>query len=205
MAIKNLTVTQCKNAQPGQHLIRLKDGAVKGFHLQVTPAGTKSWALAYTSPETGKRRFYALAGYAEDKRQEKATKGAYLTLASARLKATTVRSQVDSDIDPIEQDKRDAEEARQADIEATTGTTQELFELYIKNLELDGKQRSAAQIRHALIDGSYKDCQSITSVSLSLHLISREASPDSSQLRNFRLEALRMQARLPYVCTASAC
>lgn len=161
MAISNLTGTQCKNARPGKHLIRLKDGVVKGFHLQVTPKGTKSWALAFTSPITKKRRFYPLGSYVEKKAQET---DSCLTLASARIKAGQVRSLIDGGVDPIEKDKEDAEQARQAAIEASTGTTRQLFELYIENLEKDGKQRSADQIRMALIDGKKKDCESILSM-----------------------------------------
>jgi len=157
MAIPNLTSKAIEAAKPGKFVVRLRDGAVPGFHLLITPADSRSWSLAYTSPETGKRRFYPLGSYAKDK--DAATDNC-LTLKAARKRATEVRSLIDDEgIDPIEQDKRDAERARQATIEAETGTTKQLFELYIQNLEMDGKNRSALQIRNAILEKQgERDC-----------------------------------------------
>ena len=143
MATRNLTDKDIKRAKPAASVTRLRDGNVKGLHLTITPAGSKSWAVAFTSPENRKRRYYQLGGLADTK--EQATDGC-LTLAGARAKACDVRSLIDNDgLDPIEQDARDEEAARQAEIDADTGTVEQLFKLYRQDMQLDGK-RSADQI-----------------------------------------------------------
>jgi integrase len=159
MATSNLTDKFIKAAKPGKHVIRLRDAKVPGFHLTITPNNKKSWALAYTSPETGKRRFYLLGSYTDDKEAET---DHCLTLAKARQKAMLVRSLVDDEgVDPIEAEKRlKAETAADEAI----GTTRQLLDLYIEDLELDGK-RSAKQIKYAFFNGGRDDddtnCKSI--------------------------------------------
>ena len=41
MAIANLTQKTLEAAKPGEHVIRLRDGNVKGFHLVIHPNGTR--------------------------------------------------------------------------------------------------------------------------------------------------------------------
>ena len=43
MAIKKLTQKSLEAAKPGSHVIRLRDGNVKGFHLVIHPNGTSSF------------------------------------------------------------------------------------------------------------------------------------------------------------------
>lgn len=138
MAIRNLTAKDVERAKPGATFTRLRDGNVRGLHLAITPAGTKTWALSYTSPETGRRRYYQLGGLADSKEEETENQ---LTLAGARAKARTVRDLIENEgIDPIEQDRRDDEAARQAEIDAGTGTVEQLFKLYRDDLNGQGKQ-----------------------------------------------------------------
>ena len=138
MAASNLTDKAVKAAKPDKHVTRLRDASVPGFHLTISPKGNKSWALAYTSPENGKRRFYSLGSYAESKDAETEN---CLTLAKARRKATPVRSMVDNEgIDPIEEEKR--QEAARVSREA--GSFGALLDLYQTMLEEAGRASAGA-------------------------------------------------------------
>jgi len=145
MAAKNLTAKAVQAAKPGAHVVRLRDGAVKGFHLVIQPNGTRSWALSYTSPTTGKRRNTMIGPGS-------------LSLSDARDAARVVREQIRSKIDPIEQKARDKalEKARQE-----AATVEDLLDHYIRlqlkdprGLRGEGKKkrgkRSSDSIRSAL-------------------------------------------------------
>lgn len=72
----------------GKHSALLSVGGVPGLHLQITPAGGRSWILRTT---VGKlRRDIGLGGFPA------------VTLAQARDKAREARAQIESGIDPVE-------------------------------------------------------------------------------------------------------
>jgi integrase len=160
MAAKHLTQKTIEAAKPGGHVIRLRDGKVKGFHLVIHPNGTMVWGLSYTSPETGKRRNLTI-----DKAKIK-TDDTGIKLGAARSKAEQYRYQIDHEkTDPKEENRR-SQETRQA--EESIGTVKQLFDLYIKDLELDGK-RSAKQIQYAFGMGEdQKEKESIAALDCSV-------------------------------------
>ena len=52
-----LTDRTLKNAKPRRTVYRLRDSnsVIKGFGVTIAPAGSKTFFLSYTAPETGKR------------------------------------------------------------------------------------------------------------------------------------------------------
>jgi integrase len=127
MAASNLTDKTVLAAKPGKFVTRLYDKKETGLILTITPAGSKSWALGFTSPETRKRRFYKLGDYPG------------VGLAKARKLARDARDLLDRSIDPIEEDLRVENAERQAEIEANTGTVKQMFKLYCAELDRQGK------------------------------------------------------------------
>lgn len=137
-----------RNLKPTGHVIRVKDFIddpdLKGFGVQLTAKGSKSFFVAFTSPEVSKRRFYKVGNYPQ------------ISLAEGRRMARAARQLINQGIDPIEEEKRLAgklqreEQDRQAKIdqENSVGTVSELFDVYIRDLIADGK-RSADQVRAA--------------------------------------------------------
>ena len=120
---------------------------VPGFHVTITPAGSKSFAFQYSSPEIkGARRFYPLGVYktAGQGREDKPI----TTLEKARSAALRLRETVTGGIDPLEEDKRREADRRKAQEEAQTGTMGQLMDFYIRDLEMDGK-RSAIEVKRA--------------------------------------------------------
>jgi integrase len=127
--------------KPKATVYRVRD-TERGFHVVVAPSGARSFALSYTSPETGRRT--------------NATIGAYpaVSLLDARETARKWREMIRQGEDPalalkrrLEAEKRTREaeeEARRQ--EESLGTIEDLFRIYIADLEADGK-RAAAQVR----------------------------------------------------------
>jgi len=139
MASTTLTDKAIKNAKPGKNTIRIRDNSsdpsLKGFALQVLPSGLKSFILSYTSPATDKRRFMKLGTYPS------------ISLKQGRDAARNARALIDQSIDPVEYAKqKQAEILKKKETENSLGTVDQLFEFYIKDLELDNK-RSAKQVR----------------------------------------------------------
>lgn len=98
MAISSLTDTAIRKAKPSQHVIRLRDGNVKGLHLVISPNGIKTWALSYTSPETGQRRSLPPGIY---KSADGSISGKpEMSLEDARDEARKLRSQITGGSDP---------------------------------------------------------------------------------------------------------
>lgn len=113
----------------------------KGFGIQVTPKGTKSFFLAYRSPTQldkqgqPKRRFMDLGTFPDT------------SLVRARDKCRKARAQLDEGLDP--QDEREKEEARRKaeeaeaerlrQLEESRGTVKLLFESYVEHLKAAGK------------------------------------------------------------------
>lgn len=128
MAARILTGKAVTAARPGKHVTRIRDKAVRGFHLVVTPAGGKSWALAYTSPETGKRRTVTIGHYPA------------MPLKEARAEAGILRSKIDDlRLDPVEEDGRQKREAQEAQLASAATSVDALFRLYLADMERDNK------------------------------------------------------------------
>jgi integrase len=139
---KPLTPAAVKAAKATGSVYRLRDHSddpdLKGFHLVVSAKGAKTWTLAFTSPETGDRRFYRLGAYPG------------MTLADARREARRVRQEkIQKGIDPAaEQERATATLKAAREEEAKAGTVKDVCETYVLDLELDGK-RSAREIKRA--------------------------------------------------------
>jgi integrase len=125
-----------QNLKPGAKPRREFDkGSDPGFGVQVTPAGTKTFFLAYRFD--GRRRFMNLGTYPDT------------SLADARATCRDSRALLDKGVDPqehrntAERERREA--AEQAQREETRGTVAQLFAAYIANLAAQGKP-SAEQI-----------------------------------------------------------
>lgn len=81
---KELSAIQVSRlTEPGHHSV----GGVTGLYLYVTPTGARSWVLRTVI--SGKRRHMGLGGFPS------------VTLAMAREKARTARSEIDAGADPI--------------------------------------------------------------------------------------------------------
>lgn len=91
-----------------------ESGADKGFGIQITPTGHRSFYVQYSFDK--KKRFYSLGIYPS------------ISLADARQKCRAARVLIDSGIDPQNQEK------------ASTGTVTELFNYYISGMKADGKR-----------------------------------------------------------------
>lgn len=125
MAKRILTETACRKAKPSPHVTRLRDAAVRGLSLVISPAGNKAWSLNFTSPENEKRRSVKLGVYmvAGGNKPE-------MTLEEARDKARELRTGIRRGVDPIKEKAREkaAQEARER------GTFGALLELYVEGL-----------------------------------------------------------------------
>ncbi|MFN2241369.1 MAG: tyrosine-type recombinase/integrase [Anaerolineae bacterium] len=144
MATPKATLTDraVKALKPKATVYRVRDASPKGFGVVVAPSGTRSFFLAYTSPETGKRT--------------QGTIGAYPTvsLRDANETARKWRQHIREGVDPVLEAKRQKEATRAAreaeeaarKKEQALGTIKDLFDCYIADLEADGK-RAAAQVR----------------------------------------------------------
>jgi len=143
MASTTLTDKTIKNIKPGKNTIRIRDNSsdpsLKGFALQVLPSGLKTFILSYTSPETNKRRFMKLGTYPT------------ISLKHGRESARNARSLIEQNIDPVEDAKqKQVDLLEKQKIENSQGTVDQLFEFYIKDLDLDHK-RSVKQVKAIFI------------------------------------------------------
>ena len=84
-----LTDKQIRDAKPKNTVYRLRDtnSVVRGFGVTVAPSGAKSFFLAFTSPEDGKRKQISLGRYPSVK------------LADARRLALEYRGRIDNGVD----------------------------------------------------------------------------------------------------------
>tara|TARA_E500000331_G_C17261505_1_gene715468 strand:+ start:242 stop:1435 length:1194 start_codon:yes stop_codon:yes gene_type:complete len=112
---------------------RLRDSnsVIKGFGVTIAPAGSKTFFLSYTAPETGKRTQVNIGRYPA------------VSLGDARDKALAFRQKLSLGLDPKDEIKR---QKKQAEELATRPTLAALFDAYIADLEMDGK-RSAKEVR----------------------------------------------------------
>jgi hypothetical protein len=150
-----LTNKQIRDAKPKNTVYRLRDtnSVVRGFGVTVAPSGAKSFFLAFTSPEDGKRKQISLGRYPSVK------------LADARRLALEYRGRIDNGVDLA----REKQQAIAHNIEQRSlGTLDDLLDLYIADLEEDGK-RTAKEVKR--IKG--KDIPSYL-LSRPAHLVSRD-------------------------------
>ena len=84
-----LTDKQIRDAKPKNTVYRLRDthSVVRGFGVTIAPSGAKSFFLAFTSPEDGKRKQVSLGRYPSVK------------LADARRLALEYRGRIDNGVD----------------------------------------------------------------------------------------------------------
>ena len=128
-----LTDKQIRDAKPKNTVYRLRDtqSVVRGFGLTIAPSGAKSFFLSYTSPEDGRRKQISLGKYPATK------------LADARRLALEYRGRIDNGTDLA----REKQQVIAHNIEQRSlGTLGDLLELYITDLEEDGK-RSAKEVK----------------------------------------------------------
>lgn len=128
-----LTDKQIRDAKPKNTVYRLRDtqSVVRGFGLTIAPSGAKSFFLSYTSPEDGRRKQISLGKYPATK------------LADARRLALEYRGRIDNGTDLA----REKQQVIAHNIEQRSlGTLGDLLELYIADLEEDGK-RSAKEVK----------------------------------------------------------
>jgi len=120
-------------------------GSDRGFNVQVMPSGSKLFSLAYYFDD--KRKFLSLARFNETDKNDDGS------LATARKRAQAARELINNDIDPRAQAEEEKlqrkleEEAR--NIEAAKGSVEQLFDMYCKKLEHEGKP-SHREARRAL-------------------------------------------------------
>lgn len=114
-------------------MYRLRDSNVvaRGFGVTIAPSGAKGFFLSFTSPEDGKRKQVAIGRFPQ------------MSLREARLKAAELRAEVDAGKDPAIE-KRQAISDRM-ELRAL-GTLGDLIDLYVADLEADGK-RTAKEVR----------------------------------------------------------
>ncbi len=128
-----LTDRTIRDAKPKSTVYRLRDGNVvcRGFGVTIAPSGTKTFFLSYTSPEDGKRKQVSIGQFPA------------MSLKEARLKAGGLREAVNSGQD-LAIEKKQAIASRMA--QRTLGTLGDLIDLYVADLEEDGK-RTASEVR----------------------------------------------------------
>ena len=122
-----LTDKAIRGSKPRDSVYRLREvgGGVKGLGVTVAPAGSKTFFLGYTAPGSGKRVQVNLGRYPAT------------TLKEARQKAHEAREGLSRGIDPREEIEK---LARQKNALDNRGSVSELFDVYIRDLELDGKR-----------------------------------------------------------------
>ncbi|MBT4426544.1 MAG: integrase arm-type DNA-binding domain-containing protein, partial [Rhodospirillaceae bacterium] len=128
-----LTDKAIRSSKSRDSVYRLREvgGGVRGFGVTIAPAGSKTFFLGYTAPGSGKRTQINLGRYPAT------------GLKDARQKAYEAREALNCGIDPREEAEK---LARQKNALENRGSITELFDLYIRDLELDGK-RSALEVR----------------------------------------------------------
>ena len=132
-----LTDKAIRSSKPRDSVYRLREvgGGVKGFGITIAPAGSKTFFLGYTAPRSGKRTQINLGRYPAK------------TLKDARQDAYEAREGLSRGIDPREEIKK---LARQKHALENRGNVSDLFDIYTRDLELDGK-RSAQEVRRIYV------------------------------------------------------
>jgi len=132
-----LTDKAIRSSKPRNSVYRLREvgGGVKGFGITMAPAGSKTFFLGYTKPGSGMRTQINLGRYPAT------------SLKDARQKAYEAREALNRGVDPREEAVK---LTRQKNALANRGNVSELFDVYIRGLELDGK-RSAKEVRRIYV------------------------------------------------------
>ena len=128
-----LTDRTIRDAKPKLSVYRLRDANVvcRGFGVTIAPSGAKTFFLSYTSPEDGRRKQVSIGGFPK------------LSLREARMQAGKLREEVTNGEDPAVRKKTAIIESIG---ERSLGTLCDLVDLYVADLETDGK-RSAGEVR----------------------------------------------------------
>ena len=129
----------------GRPRIDYDTGDVRGFAIQTTPKGTKTFLLVYVAKATGFERRMVLGEFGPPPK---------LSLTAGRKKAISARAKVNSGSDPWLEDTVGREE-RQAAKVRSAATLQALLMAYVKHLENAGKPSAsevAASIKRNLFD-----------------------------------------------------
>ncbi|MCP4285051.1 MAG: integrase arm-type DNA-binding domain-containing protein [Gammaproteobacteria bacterium] len=134
-----LTDAKVKALKPRGSVYRVRDGIndpqLKGFGVTITPSSSRFFYLYFTSPEGQGRRYLPLGYYPQT------------SLTQARKSAREARDEIKAGIDPVEERARREAETKKVQAEADKrGTVAQLYDLYIRDLDMDEK-RSAAQVR----------------------------------------------------------
>ena len=168
-AKKPFTDLMLKGLKPRARPYRVREGlADKGFGVQVSTAGTRTFFMAYVFD--GKERFLKLGRYPE------------CSLKEARDRCRDARDERDCGLDPqAERERRTAERKREEEerkalerLEAMRGSVAQLFEAYITYLEKEKSPRTARQVRQAY----EKDVLAV----LAPDMKARDVTPDDVQL-----------------------
>ena len=132
-----LTDKAIRSSKPRDSVYRLREvgGGVKGFGVTIAPAGSKTFFLGYTAPGSAKRTQINLGRYPAT------------CLKDARKRAYEAREALNRGIDPrdLVRDQAIAQEALN-----NRGTVSDLFDVYVRDLELDEK-RSAKEVQRIYI------------------------------------------------------
>ena len=150
-----LTDRTIRDAKPKSYVYRLRDANIicRGFGVTIAPSGTKTFFVSFTSPEDGRRKQVSIGGFPK------------LSLREARMQAGKLREEVTNGEDPAVKKKTAIIERID---ERSLGTLCDLVDLYVADLETDGK-RSAGEVRR--IKG--KDIPA-TLLTRPAHLITKE-------------------------------
>jgi len=150
-----LTDRLIRDIKPRRSVHRIRDANVvcRGFGVTVAPSGAKTFFLSYTSPEDGKRKQIAIGRFPA------------LSLREARAKALEIRSEVDAGRDPAIEKRQ---EIRKRISNRQLGTFGDLLDLYVLDLETDGK-RTAREVKRI----KAKDVPALL-LDRPAHLISKE-------------------------------
>tara|TARA_B110000503_G_scaffold32885_1_gene53382 strand:+ start:196 stop:1449 length:1254 start_codon:yes stop_codon:yes gene_type:complete len=129
-----LTDKHIRDTKPKKNVYRIRDNnsVCRGFGVVVAPSGSKSFYLAFTSPEDGKRKQVNLGKYP------------LVKLAEARRLALKYRGKVDEGIDLVLEKNQIISQRIE---NRTLGTFSDLIDLYIADLEEDEKKRTSKEVR----------------------------------------------------------
>lgn len=120
-------------------LIRYFEGDTRGFAIQVTPNGTRTFLLCYVAKATGRERRMVIGRYG---------KAPALSVAAALERAKALRHRVDQGQDPWADGKEERAKAEAA-LQEKDATLGRLLEAYCAALER-AKKPSAAGVRREL-------------------------------------------------------
>ena len=132
-----LTDKAIRSSKPRDSVYRLREvgGGVKGFGITIAPAGSKTFFLGYTAPGSGKRTQINLGRYPA------------ASLKDARQNAYEAREALNRGVDPREDAEKLAKHKKALE---NRGDVSDLFDIYTRDLELDGK-RSAQEVRRIYV------------------------------------------------------